>query len=115
MDACGVPSATRGVASAAVAAFLLIVPPVLFGQQTSSRVQNRRRRSKRIDAVTDANGRFVRNLTRDDFWSTKTGATKHPFFQQRAGAGQSRLALDTSGSWPERRSGPRKARSAASW
>jgi VWFA-related protein len=100
MDACGVPSATRGLASAAVAAFLLIVAPVLFGQQDQ---QPRFRTGVDVVSVsttiTDADGRFVRNLTRDDFVVYEDGVPQNIlFFSNERVPVSLGLALDTSGS-----------------
>ncbi len=103
MDACGVRSAhpaARGLAGAAIAALVLIIPPVLLGQQ-----DQQPRFKTGVDVVsvsatvTDASGRFVRNLTRDDFVLYEDGVAQPIlYFNNERVPVSLGLALDTSGS-----------------
>jgi VWFA-related protein len=103
MDACGVRSAhptARGLAGAAIAALVLSIPPVLLGQQDP---QPRFKTGVDVVSVsatiTDANGRFVRNLTRDDFVVYEDGmAQPILYFNNERVPVSLGLALDTSGS-----------------
>jgi len=92
--------ATRGLAGVAVAAVVLVVPPVLLGQQDQ---QPRFRTGVDVVSVsatiTDANGRFVRNLTRDDFVVYEDGVAQPVlYFSNERVPVSLGLALDTSGS-----------------
>ncbi|MGE5198489.1 MAG: VWA domain-containing protein [Rhodospirillaceae bacterium] len=103
MDACGVRPArvaVRGLACAAAAAVVLAATPGLRGQQA----QPPRFRTG-VDVVsvsatvTDANGRFVRNLTRDDFVVYEDGVAQPVlYFSNERVPVSLGLALDTSGS-----------------
>jgi VWFA-related protein len=103
MDACGVRSAgaaVRGLAGAAVAALVLAAPCGLLGQQDQ---QPRFRTGVDVVSVsatiTDANGRFVRNLTRDDFVIYEDGVAQQTlYFSNERVPVSLGLALDTSGS-----------------
>ena len=103
MDACGVRSAhpaARGLAGAAIAALVLIIPPVLLGQQDP---QPRFKTGVDVVSVsatiTDANGRFVRDLTRDDFVLYEDGVAQPIlYFNNERVPVSLGLALDTSGS-----------------
>jgi VWFA-related protein len=103
MDACGVRSAraaVRGVAGAAVFALTLAGPHGLRGQQDQ---QPRFRTGVDVVSVsatiTDADGRFVRNLTRDDFVLYEDGVQQPIlYFSSERVPVSLGLALDTSGS-----------------
>jgi len=103
MDACGVRSAcpaARGLTGVVLVALVLLTPPGLQGQQ-----DQQPRFKTGVDVVgvsatiTDANGRFVRNLTRDDFVVYEDGAAQPIlFFSSERVPVSLGLALDTSGS-----------------
>jgi VWFA-related protein len=88
------------LAGAGLAALVVISPPGLFGQQ-----EQQPRFKTGVDVVsvsatiTDANGRFVRNLTRDDFVVYEDGAPQPIlYFSNERVPVSLGLALDTSGS-----------------
>ena len=90
----------RRLACAAVAALLLVGSPGLRGQQ-----DQQPRFKTGVDVVsvsatvTDANGRFVRNLTRDDFALYEDGVAQPIlYFSNERVPVSLGLALDTSGS-----------------
>ena len=90
----------RGLAGLAAAALILVVPPGLSGRQE----QHPRFRTG-VDVVsvsatiTDANGRFVRNLTREDFIIYEDGVAQPIlYFSNERVPVSLGLALDTSGS-----------------
>ena len=92
--------ATRGLAGVGVAALVLVAPPVLLGQQDP---QPRFKTGVDVVSVsatiTDANGRFVRNLTRDDFVIYEDGVAQPVlYFSNERVPVSLGLALDTSGS-----------------
>jgi len=103
MDACGVRSArptARSLAGAVIALLVLAGHPVLLGQQ-----DQQPRFKTGVDVVsvsatiTDANGRFVRNLTRDDFTLYEDGVAQPIlYFSNERVPVSLGLALDTSGS-----------------
>jgi VWFA-related protein len=103
MDACGVRSAhptARRLAGAAIAALFLAVQPGLLGRQDQ---QPRFRTGVDVVSVsatiTDAKGRFVRNLTRDDFVVFEDGVAQPIlYFSSERVPVSLGLALDTSGS-----------------
>jgi len=101
----------RGLAGIAVAAFVVSSPPGLQGQQE----QHPRFRTG-IDVVsvsatvTDASGRFVRNLTRDDFVVYEDGAPQSIlYFSSERVPVSLGLALDTSGSMAGEKIGAARA------
>lgn len=90
----------RGPAAALIAAIVLITPPGLQGRQ-----DQQPRFKAAVDAVsvsatiTDANGRFVPNLTRDDFVIYEDGLPQPiVYFSNERVPVSLGLALDTSGS-----------------
>ena len=103
MDARGVRSAiltARGLAAAAIVALVLLGSPGLMGQQDQP---PRFRTGVEVVSVsatiTDANGRFVRNLTRDDFVVYEDGVAQTIlYFSNERVPVSLGLALDTSGS-----------------
>jgi VWFA-related protein len=93
------PTASR-LAVAATAALVLIAAPGLLGQQEQ---QPRFRTGVEVVSVsatvTDASGRFVRNLTRDDFAVYEDGVPQTIlYFSSERVPVSLGLALDTSGS-----------------
>jgi VWFA-related protein len=104
MDACGVRSAravVRGLAGTLVAALLLAAPDGLLGGQG----QQQPRFRGGVDVVsvsvtvTDANGRFVPNLTKEDFVIYEDGEPQSLlYFEPERVPVSLGLALDTSGS-----------------
>jgi len=103
MDARGVRTAcltSRGLSGVATAALVLITSAGLAGQQDQ---QPRFRTGVEVVSVsatvTDANGRFVRNLTRDDFVVYEDGVAQPVlYFSNERVPVSLGLALDTSGS-----------------
>jgi len=103
MDARGVRTAclnSRGLSGVAIAALVLMAAPILARQQDQ---QPRFRTGVEVVSgsatVTDANGRFVRNLTRDDFAVYEDGVAQAVlYFSNERVPVSLGLALDTSGS-----------------
>ena len=94
------PAVIRGLAGVAVAALAMVAAPGLLGQQ-----EQQPRFKTGVDVVsvsatvTDANGRFVRNLTRDDFVIYEDGVAQPIlYFSSERVPVSLGLALDTSGS-----------------